>query len=222
MAIFADRLQAGKELAERIKLPENAVIFAIPRGGVPVGYALAKAFKLPFDIIVVRKLPVPWSPEAGFGALTLDGRVILNPEFEGLLSPKTIEEIARVVHQEVLRRNEVYRGGKGYKDLKGKVAVVVDDGFASGYTAIAAANFLKRFSPEAIVAVAPVCPSHTKELLKNYFDDVYCLIESSELPFAVASFYRDFHDLTDEEVLSYIEDLKREGLFFPEVESENS
>jgi predicted phosphoribosyltransferase len=221
MAIFADRLQAGQELAKRIKLPENAVIFAIPRGGVPVGYALSKAFKLPFDIIVVRKLPVPWSPEAGFGALTLDGRVILNPEFKGLLSPKTIEEIARVVHQEVLRRNEVYRGGKGYKDLKGKVAVVVDDGFASGYTAIAAANFLRKFSPEAVVAVAPVCPKHTKELLKNYFDEVYCLVESEELPFAVASFYRDFHDLTDEEVLAFVEDLKREGLFFPEVESEN-
>jgi len=222
MAIFADRLQAGQELAKRIKLPENAVVFAIPRGGVPVGYALSKAFKVPFDVIVVRKLPVPWNPEAGFGALTLDGRVILNPEFKDLLSPKTIEEIARVVHQEVLRRNEVYRSGKGYKDLKGKVAVVVDDGFASGYTAIAAANFLRKFSPEAVVAVAPVCPKHTKELLKNYFDDVYCLVESQELPFAVASFYRDFHDLTDEEVLSYIEDLKREGLFFPEVESENS
>jgi len=222
MAIFTDRLQAGQELAEKIKLPENAVIFAIPRGGVPVGYALSKAFKLPFDIIVVRKLPVPWSPEAGFGALTLDGRVILNPEFKGLLSPKTVEEIARVVHQEVLRRNEVYRGGKGYKDLKGKVAVVVDDGFASGYTAIAAANFLRKFSPEAVVAVAPVCPRHTKELLKNYFDDVYCLIESQELPFAVASFYRDFHDLTDDEVLAFVEDLRREGLFFPEVESENS
>jgi predicted phosphoribosyltransferase len=221
MAIFADRLQAGQELAKRIKLPENAVIFAIPRGGVPVGYALSKAFKLPFDIIVVRKLPVPWSPEAGFGALTLDGRVILNPEFEGLLSPKTVEEIARVVHQEVLRRNEVYRGGKGYRDLKGKVAVVVDDGFASGYTAIAAANLLRKFSPEAVVAVAPVCPKHTKELLKNYFDEVYCLVESEELPFAVASFYRDFHDLTDEKVLAFVEDLKREGLFFPEVESEN-
>jgi len=221
MAIFADRLQAGQELAGRIKLPENAVIFAIPRGGVPVGYALSKAFKLPFDVIVVRKLPVPWSPEAGFGALTLDGRVILNPEFKGLLSPKTVEEIARVVHQEVLRRNEVYRGGKGYRDLKGKVAVVVDDGFASGYTAIAAANFLKKFSPEAVVAVAPVCPKHTKELLKNYFDEVYCLVESEELPFAVASFYRDFHDLTDEEVQAFVEDLRREGLFFPEVESEN-
>ncbi|WP_457678391.1 phosphoribosyltransferase [Thermovibrio sp.] len=217
MATFRDRLEAGYRLAERVKLPPNSVMFAIPRGGVPVGYALSKSFKVPLDIVVVRKLPVPWNPEAGFGAITLDGRVVLNPEFEGLLSPKTIEEIARIVHREVLRRNEVYRNGKGYKDLKGKVAVVVDDGFASGYTAIAAANFLKKFSPEAILAVAPVCPVHTKELLKSYYDEVFCLVESRELPFAVASFYRDFHDLTDEEVLALIEDLKRENLFFPEV-----
>ncbi|RKQ60633.1 putative phosphoribosyltransferase [Thermovibrio guaymasensis] len=222
MAIFKDRLEAGYRLAERLKLPSNSVIFAIPRGGVPVGYALSKAFKVPFDIVVVRKLPIPWNPEAGFGAITLDGRVVLNPEFEGYLSPKTVEEIARVVHQEVLRRNEVYRGGKGYRDLKGKVAVVVDDGFASGYTAIAAANFLKKFSPDAVVAVAPVCPVHTKELLEDHFDQVYCLVESRELPFAVASFYYDFHDLSDQEVLNFVEDLRKEGLFFPEVEGENS
>jgi predicted phosphoribosyltransferase len=91
---------------------------------------------------------------------------------------------------------------------------VVDDGFASGYTAIAAYQFLKRLNPDAIIAVAPVCPRYTKELLKQYFDEVYCLIESNQYPFAVASFYEDFHDMSDEEVLSYIEDLKREGLLW--------
>ena len=217
MAIFRDRLHAGLELAERLELPENSVIFAIPRGGVPVGFALSKAKRLPMDIVVVRKLPIPWNPEAGFGAVTLDGTVYINPEFEGYLSPKTVEEIVRVVLSEVERRNRVYRGGAGYKDLTGKVAVVVDDGFASGYTAVAAANFLKKLNPEKIYAVAPVCPVHTKELLENHYDGVYCLVESRELPFAVASFYEDFHDLTDEEVLNYIKELKRENLFWPEV-----
>ena len=217
MAIFRDRLHAGLELSRMIELPENSVIFAIPRGGVPVGYAISKEKRVPFDIIVVRKLPVPWNPEAGFGAITLDGTVYLNPEFEGYLSQKTVEEIAKTVLQEVKRRNEVYREGKEYKDLTGKVAVVVDDGFASGYTAIAAARFLKKLNPEKIYAVAPVCPAHTRELLENYYDGVYCMVESRELPFAVASFYEDFHDLTDREVLTYIEDLKREKLFWPEV-----
>ena len=217
MAIFRDRLQAGLELSGMIELPENSVIFAIPRGGVPVGYAISKTKRIPFDIIVVRKLPVPWNPEAGFGAITLDGTVYLNPEFEGYLSRKTVEEIAKTVLQEVERRNKVYREGRGYKDLTGKVALVVDDGFASGYTAIAAANFLKKLNPAKIYAVAPVCPVHTRELLENYYDGVYCLVESRELPFAVASFYEDFHDLTDEEVLTYVEELKRENLFWPEV-----
>ncbi len=217
MAIFRDRIQAGLELAERLELPENSVVFAIPRGGVPIGFALSKAKRLPMDIVVVRKLPIPWNPEAGFGAVTLDGTVYINPEFEGYLSPKTVEEIVRIVLSEVERRNRVYRGGANYRDLTGKVAVVVDDGFASGYTAGAAANFLKKLNPEKIYAVAPVCPVHTKELLENHYDGVYCLVESRELPFAVASFYEDFHDLTDEEVLNYVEELKKENLFWPEV-----
>ncbi len=217
MVIVKNRLQAGVELAKRIDLRPNSVIFAIPRGGVPVSYGISMEKRIPMDIVVVRKLPIPWNPEAGFGAITLDGSLYLNPEFEGYLSPKTVEEIARTVLKEVERRNRIYRNGGGYKILSGRVAVVVDDGFASGYTAIAAANFLKKLNPDRIYAVAPVCPVHTKELLENYYDGVFCLVESRELPFAVASFYEDFHDLTDEEVLSYIEDLKRENLFWPEV-----
>ena len=214
MATFRDRIDAGRRLAEKVKLPENSVVFAIPRGGVPVGYALSVSKGIPFDIVVVRKLPIPWNPEAGFGAITLDGNVILNPDFKEYLNGKTVEETAKVVHREVIRRNEVYREGRGYRDLTGKVAVVVDDGFASGYTAVAAYHFLKRLNPDAIVAVAPVCPVHTKEFLERLFDAVYCLVESRDLPFAVASFYEDFHDLTDEEVLSYVEDLKERGLLY--------
>jgi predicted phosphoribosyltransferase len=216
MATFRDRLHGGVELARNVSLPSNSVIFAIPRGGVPVGYALSKTLRIPFDIIVVRKLPIPWNPEAGFGAITLDRRIVINPEFEGYLDRETIAQIASEVHQEVIRRNQVYRGGKGYRNLTGKVAVVVDDGFASGYTAIAAYNFLKQLKPDAVLAIAPVCPKHTKELLLKHFDDVYCLVESTELPFAVASFYEDFHDLTDEEVIEYVEDLRRENLLWME------
>jgi len=213
-APFRDRLDAGFKLAEALRLPPNAVIFAIPRGGVPVGYALAKVHRVPLDIVVVRKLHIPWEPEAGFGAITPDGRVVLNPKFEGYIPPETVAEVAREVLREVLRRNEVYRGGAPYKPLTGRMAVVVDDGFASGYTAIAAYQFLKRLNPDAIIAVAPVCPRDTKELLERYFDNVFCLIESEEYPFAVASFYGDFHDLTDEEVLTLLEDLRREGLLW--------
>ena len=216
--IFKDRLDGGIKLSEVFKLPKESVIFAIPRGGVPIGYALAKTQKIPMDIIVVRKLPIPFNPEAGFGAITIDGKVIINPNFSYLLKEIPVEEIAKEVLKEVKRRDKIYRNNAPYKDLTGKIAIVVDDGFASGYSAIAAYEMLKNLNPKKIIAIAPVCPKDTKELLLNYFDDVYCLIEPETKPFAVASFYKDFHDLKDEEVLELIEDLKENNLWWPDYE----
>jgi putative phosphoribosyl transferase len=216
--IFDDRLHAGEELAKKFKLPSNAVIFAIPRGGVPVGYALATKQNKPMDIVVVRKLYIPWEPEAGFGAITLDGEIVLNPRYASLIPPEVASQVAKEVLREVIRRNEVYREGKGYKSLEGKVAVVVDDGFASGYTAIAAAKYLKKFKPEGLIALAPVCPKDTQELMKDYFNEVQCLVVSEEYPFAVASLYKDFHDLEDAEVLEFVNKLKEKKLWWPELD----
>ncbi len=94
MAIFKDRYEAGVRLSEAVRLPENSVIFAIPRGGVPVGAAIAERYRLPFDIIVVRKLPIPWNPEAGFGAISPDGEVVLNPELSSYLSEEEIRRLS--------------------------------------------------------------------------------------------------------------------------------
>ena len=215
---FKNRFDAGIKLAEVVDLPQNSVIFAIPRGGVPVGYAIALNKKIPMDILVVRKLPIPFNLEAGFGAITLDGKVVLNPKFEYLFSEIPIDAIAREVLEEVKRRDYVYRKNRPYKDLSGKTAVVVDDGFASGYSALAAYEMLKKYNPEKIIAIAPVCPTDTKEMLENFFDEVYCLIESPKKPFAVASFYEDFHDLSDQEVLEIMEDLKEKKLLWSENE----
>lgn len=210
---FKNRFDAGEKLSEVYKLPKNSVLFAILRGGVPVAYAISKSQQIPMDIVVIRKLPIPFNPEAGFGAITIDGKVILNPNFEYLFSEIPIEEIAKDVLKEVKRRDFVYRQNKPYPNLEGKTAIVIDDGFASGYSAIAAYNMLKKYKPEKIIAIAPVCPEDTKKLLEQYFDEVYCLITSSKKPFAVASFYEDFHDLRDEEVLSLIDDLKNNNLW---------
>ncbi len=209
---FKDRFDAGVKLSEVFEFPENSVIFAIPRGGVPVGYAIAKTKKIPMDLIVVRKLPIPGNPEAGFGAINMDARAILNPAFDALFSQIPVEEIAKDVLNEVLRRNDLYRNSRGYSSLKGKTAIIVDDGFASGYSAIAAYEYLKKLHPDKIIAIAPVCPKETKKMLENYFDEVYCLIESENKPFAVASFYDDFHDLSDDEVIDMLYDLRKENL----------
>ncbi|WP_456471115.1 phosphoribosyltransferase [Caminibacter sp.] len=218
MASFKDRFDAGIKLGEVIDIPKDSVIFAIPRGGIPIGYAISLTKKVPMDIVVVRKLPIPFNPEAGFGSITIDGKVILNPNFEYLFSQIPIDAIAREVLEEVKRRDFLYRKHAPYKSLKGKTAIVVDDGFASGYTAIAAYEFLKKLNPDKIIAMAPVCPNDTKKLLENYFDSVYCLIETDKKPFAVASFYEDFHDLRDEEVLEIINDLKEKNLLWSEYE----
>jgi putative phosphoribosyl transferase len=210
---YKDRFDAGKKLSEIIHLPHNSIIFAIPRGGVPVAYALSKSQRIPMDIVVVRKLPIPFNPEAGFGAITIDGKIILNPNFEYIFSQIPIEQIATDVLNEVKRRDFVYRQNKPYTDLTGKTAIVIDDGFASGYSAIAAYEMLKKYNPEKIIAIAPVCPEDTKTLLEKYFDEVYCLITSKTKPFAVASFYEDFHDLSDEEVLELVDDLKNNKLW---------
>ena len=214
---YKNRLDGGIKLSEVFKLPKNSIIFAIPRGGVPVGYAISKTQQIPMDIIVVRKLPIPFNPEAGFGAVTIDGKVIINPNFNYLLNEIPLEEIAMEVLREVKRRDKVYRNNLPYKDLKGKTAIVVDDGFASGFSAIAAYEMLKKLNPDKIIAIAPVCPKDTKELLLNYFNDVYCLMEPETKPFAVASFYEDFHDLRDNEVLELIEDLKKNNLWWSEL-----
>ncbi len=210
--MFKDRLEAGYLLSEKAKIPKNSVIFAIPRGGIPVAFAISKAKKVPFDVVVVRKLPIPWNPEAGFGAVALDGSKVLNPEIE--VSNSVEMSVSKSVLKELERRNRVYRNGRPYRSLEGKVAVVVDDGFASGYTAVAAYKFLKKLPPDSIIAVAPVCPERTKKFLENYFDSVFCLKVSSDVPFAVASFYDDFHDLSDSEVLDFIRQLEKEGLLF--------
>ena len=215
---FKNRLDGGIKLSEVFKLPKESVIFAIPRGGVPIGYALAKTQNIPMDIIVVRKLPIPFNPEAGFGAITIDGKVLINPKFSYLLKEIPVEEIAKEVLEEVKRRDKIYRNNAPYKDLTGKIAVIVDDGFASGFSAIAAYEMLKKFNPKKIIAIAPVCPKDTKEMMLNFFDDVYCLIESEKKPFAVASFYQDFHDLSDEEVIELIEDLKKNNLWWVDYE----
>ena len=215
---YKNRLDGGLKLSEVFKLPKNSIIFAIPRGGVPIGYALSKTQKIPMDIIVVRKLPIPFNPEAGFGAITIDGKVIINPTFQYLLNEIPVEEIAREVLNEVKRRDKIYRNNAPYKNLKGKIAVVVDDGFASGFSAIAAYEMLKNLNPDKIIAIAPVCPKDTKEMLLNFFDDVYCLIEPNTKPFAVASFYEDFHDLSDDEVLELIDDLKQNNLWWVDYE----
>ncbi len=206
---FGDRHQAGVALAELAKAGplENALVLALPRGGIPVGKPLARALRAPLRPLPVRKLPIPSSPEMGFGAVAIDGSLVLNDWVVRAfgIGEGTIRTIARLVQREVQRRAHVYGGGAP-PDVEGKSVYIVDDGLATGYTAMAGAKMVRAGEPSSIILCVPVTPADSLTAVEPFFDEVYCLIAQDSSPFAVASFYRDFHDLSDQEVLEILRD----------------
>ncbi len=201
--MFKDRRDAGRRLAGRLSLyRHNAVVLAIPRGGVPVGYEVARALGVPLDVIVPRKLPIPSDPEAGFGAVAPDGTVVLNEHLLAYLglSVEDIEKIVGEVLTEVRRRVREYRGDRPYPSLKNKNVIVVDDGLASGYTMIAAVRAIKKERPGRVIVAVPCSPRTSVDRLEKEADEVACLAVQPSGPFAVASYYESFPDLSDEEV----------------------
>lgn len=211
--VFEDRDHAGRLLAEKLqgKVKEDMVVLAIPSGGVPVGCAVAEALKAPLDLMVVRKLQVPWSPEAGFGAVTVDGTVVLNePLVAGL--GLTQEEISRCAAQtvEIIKeRRRKFRGDRPFPDLKGKTVILVDDGLASGYTMLAAVISVRKREPRRVIVAVPTAPPASIQLIAPHVDEVVCLNIRDELYFAVADAYQRWYDLGDEEVVECLNKSKR-------------
>lgn len=209
--LFKDRMQAGEELAKLLEKykGEDVIVLGIPRGGVPIGYPIAKALKAPLDVIIPRKLPVPWSPEVGFGAITSTGDIILNPEIadELRLSDKEIKKIAGMVYKEIQRRIKTYRGNKPQTSLREKTVIITDDGLATGYTMIAAIQSVRKQGSKKVIAAVPVSPRDAAEKVRKYADELVTIWEKPAYSFAVANFYDDFHDMKDEEVTSLLGEL---------------
>lgn len=206
--LFMDREDAGRKLSEAYSGPSSdLVVLGIPRGGVPVGFHLAGELDGELDVIVVRKLPIPSNPEAGFGAIAPDGSLVLNDDMlRGLrLSQRDIDEISSRVLREVKRRERAYRGDRPFPELEGRNVVLTDDGLATGYTMIAAVKMARAHGPASVSAAVPVSPSGTARRVQPLVDHFHCLHVSNRYPFAVASFYRDFHDMSDDEVTAYLD-----------------
>lgn len=204
--MFANRKEAGMLLAKKlVKFKDkNAIILAIPRGGVPVAYSVAKELNVKFDLIFPRKLPIPYDPEAGFGAV-IDDTIVLNKKLLAVLDlkPNEITKIIKEVQKEIKRRTKKYRGKKPFPNLKNKTVIIIDDGLASGYTMLAAIKHVKK-KAKKVVAAVPVASISAAREVKPKADEFICLVISPEPVFAVASFYESFPDLTDEEVISYL------------------
>jgi predicted phosphoribosyltransferase len=211
---FRNRADAGRILAESLKgyQNSNAVVFAIPRGGIPVAAKVAEILGSRLDIIVPRKIPIPYNTEAGYGAVTEDGAIVLNESLvrQLRLTRQQIERDAEAVRAEIRRRQSVYRLILSPSSIEGNTAIIIDDGLASGYTMMAAIQSMRRQGAGKIVAAAPVASSNAWALIQSAADEVVCPIVSHGYPFAVASFYRHWHDLTDEEVIRDLEGFKKD------------
>jgi predicted phosphoribosyltransferase len=200
---FANRTEAGRLLADQLyvhQVPGDAIVLALPRGGVPVGSAIAERLHLAFDVVVARKLGVPWQPELAMGAIA--GRVRLLDEQlvrELGVDDDGVEVIVNREQAEIDRQEEIYRDGRAPPDLRGRYIVLVDDGIAMGSTMMAAARYVRSMNPAKVVIAVPVGSRQACMRLMPEVDDLVCLAVPE--PFqAVGRWYRNFHQVSDSEV----------------------
>ena len=202
--IFADRRDAGRALALAVQRCEldRPVVLALPRGGVPVAWEIARALGAPLDIIVVRKLGAPMQPELAIGAIAFGGVRVLNDELIDTwlsLDKETIDRISDKESVELDRRERLYRGDRPFPELRNRDVLLVDDGMATGATMRAAAAAVRTFGPSKIVVAVPVAAEDAVRQLADLVDDVVCLETPS--PFvAIGYFYSDFGQTSDAEV----------------------
>lgn len=213
---FRDRNEAGKQLANSLSVyanNPNVIVLALPRGGVPVGYEVAKALHLPFDVFLVRKLGVPGHGELAMGAIASGGVRILNDDVVNYLHipQAAIDRVEQVEQYELRRREQLYRGNRPMPKLEGKTVILVDDGMATGSTMRAAVTALRRSHPARVLVAAPVAASTTCEAFESMADDIICVCARTSNPFyAVGLWYDDFRQTTDAEVRELLERASRQ------------
>jgi predicted phosphoribosyltransferase len=213
-AVFRDRQQAGNALAGKLQEYRDgpdALVLALPRGGVPVGFELAQALNLPLDVFLVRKLGVPWQPELAMGAVASGGIRFLNHEVVRSLgvSEEEISEATAREEESVRQRERLFRDGRPALKVTGQTILLVDDGLATGSSMRAAVAALRQRSPERIVVAVPVGSATTCRELQREADKVVCLV-TPEPFWAVGQWYADFSPTTDQEVQELLSQSKRQ------------
>ncbi len=208
--VFENRKEAGILLSAHLnflskKDLKNAIILALPRGGVPVAYEISQKTGIPFDVLIVRKIGHPLQPEYGIGAITEDGFYWMDPEAVGLseITKNQIDQVIKNETKEIKRRVATYRSGRALPALNGRTVILVDDGLATGVTARVGAHFAKANGAAKVILAIPVCSERTAERLRDHVDQVICLSEPN-LFLGVGQFYRDFTQLSDEDVLKLL------------------
>lgn len=211
--VFRDRKEAGTILA-RILLKykgTDGIVLGIPSGGVPVAAELAKALSLPVDLVILRKIQIPHNTEAGFGAVAPDYKVLINEDLLSMLnlSQKDVEHQIQLTIDTIKKRNDLFRKGLPFPSVKNKMVIIVDDGLASGYTMLSAVEFLRRHDPKKIVVAVPTGSKRTVDFILPKVDELICLNIRSGFTFAVADAYENWYDLTDNDVISILQEFNR-------------
>lgn len=206
---YQDRAEAGQRLAHLLKARsdmEDAFVLALPRGGVPVAFEIARAFALPLDVVVVRKLGVPVQPELAMGAVATGGVRFLNDEVIHMarIPDDVIEGVSRRELEEVARRERAYRGDAPALAVRDRTVVLVDDGVATGSTMLAAIQAVRQMGARRVVVACPVASPETVARLETDADEVVCPLTPRDL-WAIGYWYDDFEQLTDRDVRSFLE-----------------
>ncbi|MEY4971230.1 MAG: hypothetical protein RLZZ404_156 [Actinomycetota bacterium] len=210
MSRYRNRTDAGQQLASAVverlgPALDDALVFALPRGGVPVAAEVATALGCPLDVLVVRKLGMPFDPEFAFGAISTGGACYLNPEImaRGILTEPQINEVKAEQEQELARRDHLYRGVKPLPNLTNKTVIVVDDGIATGATMRAALMAVRNLGAKRVVLAVPVAPEESVLEFADLADDFICPLLPAHLG-SVGQFYEDFSQVSDEQVLQHL------------------
>jgi len=203
--IFRDRVDAAEKLAERLseyKDRTDAVVLAIPSGGAPIGLILSRKLNLDFNLVMVRKIHLPWNPEAGFGAVAWDGTYLLNHELVELtqLSPNIIAKCISNEINEIKFQMREWGLIEYNLDVKDKVAIITDDGLASGYTMSVAVETVKKRGSKQVIVAVPTSSSEALRMLHDKVDMIICLNVRSGRVFAVADAYIEWRDISHDEV----------------------
>jgi predicted phosphoribosyltransferase len=202
--MFKDREEAGKVLACLLKKVDidtkNAIVLALPRGGVPVAYKVKKMLNIPMDVIISKKIGAPYNPEYAIAAVSEWGDVEINVYEE--YDKDYIEQQKRETEKKIKEYIQKYRQGENLPSIEGKDVILVDDGIATGLTMLCIINSLKKKKPKRIIVAVPVAPPDTIEKFEKIVETV--VVEKPDFFIAIGSFYEHFHQLTDEEVVKYL------------------
>lgn len=207
--MFQNRKYAADQLAKSLKnlRKKGTIILGLARGGVVLAHEISRKTHIPFSILIVRKLGAPENPEYGIGAISEESVQIINKKVVNNLhiSEEQLREVQKKEEKEIKRRIALYRDNKPLPDLSGKRVIIVDDGLATGVTARAAIQTVKKHNPREIIFAAPVCAAQSIRLFLKSIDEVICLEIPSNLQ-SVGSVYNDFHQVSDDEVQRILHD----------------